>query len=295
MLESLPESILFDSAKSLASVALSYAIRVHECGLKIQTMNDQLKVDKVPSTIRYHETFMPTYKKPNKESWQLEFDKLQEKGKDILFETEKRLVNEVFIPTKEKDQEMLFTEHQDVVIGKLMDLSLVYSHYSTNVERFRARQSHNQQNVKNLDTVEIAQRAVTKYFESDMNIYAYLGIKNCSDLTPIFKQYSSVDEDKVIFNPKSSDPLTPPSSPPPQDTTTNDANAIDIDMEDDEDDNEDVIREKEKEENRKLKSIVITSLITDFFTTYLQVNESLSRFGTSTTSERSYKSLCKKA
>ena len=86
VLKSLPEKdILHDRCKSLASDALSSAI----C-LKIQTMIDQLHNDKVPSTIHYHETFVPTYKKPNKDIWQSSFDKLHEKIRQS-FDAEKDL------------------------------------------------------------------------------------------------------------------------------------------------------------------------------------------------------------
>ena len=95
-------------------------------------MLDQLEKGKVPSSIRFHESFEIAYKKPNKENGQIVFDKLNEKGKEILLETEKKLVHEVFIPSKEEERKMLSLQHQEKVIDKLMEVSLIYSNYLTN-------------------------------------------------------------------------------------------------------------------------------------------------------------------
>ena len=215
ILESLPVDFLYDSCKTLASNTLSSAIRVHEGGLKIKTMLNQLSKDKVPSTIRYHEGFVNTYRKPNEDKWQSEYDKLNDKGKEILKQVEVRIVKEVFIPTKEVELRKLKEDHRCLVIEKLMGVSLVYSNYLANVEKFKPKPNENA-TPTHWDSIEIAQRAVENYVDTDPYFLDFIYVKDFNEFGEYFREHKSIDIEKLQLT---KTPTKPPTQPP-QDTST---------------------------------------------------------------------------
>ena len=226
MLESLPVDILYDKCKGLASDALSSAIRVHEGGLRIQTMHEQLSKEQVPSTIHYHESFGITYRKPNEEKWLLEYEKLNEKGKNALFDLEKWLVNEVFIPTKEVELKVLQNEHRTLAVDRIFNVSLSYSYYLTNIQKFKAKQQA-RNTIVSWDPVEIALRAFEQYIANDIEMYTYINVAGIDELTEAVKQHKKIDASKVNMRMEAASRSSETTSDPnptnlPQDPSAND-------------------------------------------------------------------------